>query len=324
MALLISEDDVRVLLDMPTTLEAVEDSFRLQAAGEGWSQPRRRLELPDRVFLNYMVGADRKGGWMGAKLYSVAHGSAQFIILLYRVATGELVALIEADFLGQMRTGAASGVATKYMSRSDARVVGIVGTGSQARTQLEAISYVRRIESVRAFGRDATRRADFCREMSERLDLPVTAAASAEEAVRGADIVVTATNTVKPVVSGAWLAPGTHVNAMGSNMAQKRELESDAVDRAAIIAVDSIEQAKIEAGDLIQDFGENTARWTGVRELAEIVSGKLPGRNSPTDITLFKSNGIATWDIAVAARIFERAEKDGVGRRIPLGEAPSR
>jgi alanine dehydrogenase len=324
MALLISEDDVRILLDMPTALEAVEESLRLQAAGEGLSQPRRRLELPDRVFLNYMVGADRKGGWMGAKLYSVARGSAQFIVLLYRVGTGELVALIEADFLGQMRTGAASGIATKYMSRSDARVAGIVGTGSQARTQLEAISHVRRLESVRAFGRDASRREDFCREMSERLDLPVTSATSAEEAVREAEIVVTATTAVKPVVSGAWLAPGTHVNAMGSNMAQKRELESDAVDRAAIIAVDSIEQAKIEAGDLIQGFGENAARWTGVRELAEIVSGKLPGRNSPTDITLFKSNGLAGWDIAVAARIFERAEREGVGRRIPLGETRSR
>jgi alanine dehydrogenase len=324
MALLISEDDVRVLLDMPTTLEAVEESFRLQAAGEGWSQPRRRLELPDRVFLNYMVAADRKSGWMGAKLYSVARGSAQFVVLLYRVGTGELVALIEADFLGQMRTGAASGIATKYMSRSDARVAGIVGTGSQARTQLEAISHVRRLERVRAFGRDPSRRADFCREMSERLDLTVTPATSAEEAVRDAEIVVTATTTVKPIVSGAWLAPGAHVNAMGSNMAQKRELESDAVDRAGIIAVDSIEQAKIEAGDLIQGFGENAARWTGVRELAEIVSGKLPGRNGPTDITLFKSNGIATWDIAVAARIFERAERDGVGRRIPLGETRSR
>jgi ornithine cyclodeaminase/alanine dehydrogenase-like protein (mu-crystallin family) len=324
MALLISEDDVRVLLDMPTALEAVEESCRLQAAGEGWSQPRRRLELPDRVFLNYMVAADRKGGWMGAKLYSVARGSAQFVVLLYRVGTGELVALIEADFLGQMRTGAASGIATKYMSRPDAHVAGIIGTGSQARTQLEAISYVRRLESVRAFGRDATRRADFCREMSERLDLPVTPAASAEEAVRDAEIVVTATTAVKPVVSGAWLAPGTHVNAMGSNMAQRRELESDAVDRAAIIAVDSIEQAKIEAGDLIQGFGENAARWTGVRELAEIVSGRLPGRNSSTDITLFKSNGLAGWDIAVAARIFERAERDGVGRRIPLGETRSR
>ena len=324
MALLISEDDVRILLDMPTALEAVEESFRLQAAGEGFSHPRRRLELPDKVLLNYMAGADRKGGWMGAKLYSVAHGSAQFIVLLYRVGTGELVALIEADFLGQMRTGAASGVATKYMSRSDAQVAGIIGTGSQARTQLEAISHVRRLQSVRAFGRDATRRADFCREMSERLNLPVTAAASAEEAVRGADIVITATTAVKPIVSGAWLAPGTHVNAMGSNMAQKRELESDAVDRAIIIAVDSIEQAKIEAGDLIQGFGENAARWTGVRELAEIVSGKVPGRNSPSDITLFKSNGIASWDIAVAAHIFERAERDGVGRRIPLGETRSR
>ena len=319
MALVLSEDDVRILLDMPTALDAVEESFRRQAAGEGWSQPRRRLELPDRVLLNYMVAADRKGGWMGAKLYSVARGAAQFIVLLYRVGTGELVALIEADTLGQMRTGAASGIATKYMSRSDARLVGIIGTGWQARAQLEAVAQVRKLERVRAFGRDPLRRANFCRDMSERLAIPVTPATSAEEAVREAEIVITATTAVKPVVSGEWLAPGAHVNAMGSNMAHKHELESDAVGRATIIAVDSIEQAKIEAGDLIHAFGEDAARWSGVRELAEIVSGKLPGRNSPTDITLFKSNGIATWDIAVAARIFERAEKEGVGRSIPLG-----
>lgn len=323
MALLLTEDDVRTLLDMPTSLDAVEESFRRQAAGEGWSQPRRRLELPDRVFLNYMVAADRAGGWMGAKLYSVARGSAQFVVLLYRVGTGELAAVIEADFLGQMRTGAATGIATKYMSRSDARVAGIIGTGSQARTQLQSIAEVRKLDHVSAFGRDPIRRADFCRDMTELLGVPVTPAASAEEAVRDAAIVITATAAVKPVLQGAWIAAGAHVNAMGSNMAQKRELDSDAVSRAGIIAVDSIEQAKMESGDLIQAFGQDSARWLGVCELAEIVSGKRPGRNDPQQVTLFKSNGIATWDIAVAARVFERAEREAVGRQIPLGVAPS-
>jgi ornithine cyclodeaminase/alanine dehydrogenase-like protein (mu-crystallin family) len=241
------------------------------------------------------------------------------MVLLYRADNGELAALIEADYLGQVRTGAASAVATKYMARADARVLGIIGTGTQARTQLAAVSEVCELESIRAFGRDRGRLESYCREMTERLRKPVNPAASAEETVRGADIVITATTAMNPVVSGPWLAAGTHINAIGANFAQKRELESDAVDRAAIIAVDSIQQANIESGDLIQAFGDDNSRWQQVRELCEIVAGKRPGRKNPEQITLFKSNGIASWDLAVAARIFERAEKEGLGRKMEFG-----
>jgi alanine dehydrogenase len=320
MTLLLTEEDVRVLLDMPTALEAVEESFRLQGAGDAWCHPRRRFEMPERVYLNYMAAADRHGEWMGAKLYTAARGGARFLVVLYRANTGELAALIEADFLGQMRTGAASGVATKYMSREDSRVAGILGTGLQARTQLEAIAQVRRFEVVRAFGRDPVRRADFCRDMSERLGLQVTPAASAEEAIRDADVVITATNSTKPVLFGAWLAPGTHINAMGANMAEKQELDGEAMTRADILAVDSIEQAHLESGDLIHAFGDDASRWQRVCELAQIVSGKLRGRGGAQEITLFKSNGIATWDIAVAGRVLQRAEKEDVGRKIAFGE----
>jgi ornithine cyclodeaminase/alanine dehydrogenase-like protein (mu-crystallin family) len=322
MTLLLTEEDVGAVLDMRMALEAVEESFRRQAAGEGWSHPRRRLELPDRVLLNYMAAADRKGGWMGAKLYSVARGRAAFVVLLYRADNGELAALLEADYLGQMRTGAATGVATRYMARQDARRVGIIGTGLQARTQLEAVSQVRPIDGIRAFGRDPARRTDFCSQMSQRLGLPVTPATSAEEAVEGADIVITATTAVQPVLFGAWLSPGTHVNVIGSNYARKSEIDADAVNRAAVLAVDSIEQAQIESGDLIQAFAGDASRWAGVCELAEIVSGKRPGRNSAEEITLFKSNGIAAWDVAVAARVLERAEAQDLGSRIPVGESP--
>jgi len=319
---MLTEEDVRVVLDMPTTIEAVEESFRRQAAGDSWPQPRRRFELPDRVFLNYMAAADRAGGWMGLKIYTVASGKARFVVLLYRATTGELAALIEADFLGQMRTGAATGIATKYMSRPDARFAGIIGTGLQARTQLQAIGEVRRFERVRAFGRDPVRRADFCSEMSERLGLQIVSASSAEEAVHDADVVVTITNSIKPVLSAAWLAPGTHVNAVGGNFAFRRELEADVVSRAAVIAVDSKEQAQMEAGDLIEPFKQDPSGWDRVCELAQIVSGKLPGRGAADQITLFKSVGIATWDIAVAARVFERAEHEGLGRQVPLGDLP--
>lgn len=322
MTLMLTEEDVRVVLDMPTTIEAVEESFRRQAAGDSWPQPRRRFELPDRVFLNYMAAADRVGGWMGLKIYTVARGKARFVVLLYRATTGELAAIIEADFLGQMRTGAATGIATKYMSRPDARFAGIIGTGLQARTQLQAIGEVRRFERVRAFGRDPVRRADFCSEMSQRLGMQIVPATSAEEAVRDADVVVTITNSIKPVLSAAWLALGTHVNAVGANFAFRRELEADVVSRAAVIAVDSKEQAQMEAGDLIEPLKQDPSGWDRVCELAQIVSGKLPGRGGADQITLFKSVGIATWDIAVAARVFERAEHENLGRQVPIGDLP--
>ena len=319
MPLLLTEQDVRALLDMPAAIKAVEESLLRQATGDGWTHPRRRLALPERVFLNYMFAADQKAGWMGAKLYSVAHGVARFMVLLYRADSGELAALIEADYLGQVRTGAASAVATKYMARPEARVLGIIGTGTQARTQLAAVGQVRELDSIRAFGRDPTRLEKYCREMTETLRKPVTPATSAEATVRGVDILITATTAMNPVVSGAWLSPGTHINAIGANFAQKRELETDAVDRAGIIAVDSIQQANIESGDLIQAFGDDNSRWPQVRELCEIVAGKRPGRKNPEQITLFKSNGIASWDLAVGAQVFERAEKEGLGRKIEFG-----
>ncbi len=320
MTLLLTEADVRAVLTMPLALGAVEEAFQRLAVGEAILHSRRRLELPEKAFLHYMAAGDTVSGYMGMKLYTSVRGTVRFLVPLYRAKTGELVALIEADYLGQMRTGAASGVATRYMSRADAHTMGIVGTGLQARTQLEAIAAVRRIERIRAFGRDAERRAQFCKEMSERLGTPVIPAGSAEEAVRDADIVVAATTASKPVVLGAWLAPGMHVNAIGANFPQKRELDDAAIRRAAIIAVDSVEQSKLEAGDLVQAFREAPARWSAVTELAEIVADKTPGRTGARDITLFKSNGIAIWDLAVAARVYELAQQQQLGQPIPLWE----
>jgi alanine dehydrogenase len=320
MTLLITESDVRSLLTMPIALEIVEDSLRRQGNGELILNPRRRIQLPDHAILNYMAAADSVRGYIGMKIYTVARGGARFVVPLFKSATGEMVALIEADALGQMRTGAATGVATKYLANSNARNGCIIGTGYQARTQLEAVAAVRPLERVRAFGRDPQRREKFCREMSELIGVPVEASSSGEEAVKDADIVTTATPGTKVVLEGAWLAPGMHVNAMGANWAQKRELDAAAVDRAGKIVVDSIEQGKMEAGDLIQAFGENTSRWSAVQELSEIVAGKAPGRTSPDQITLFKSNGIATWDLAAAARVYEMAVAKGIGKPLPLWE----
>jgi ornithine cyclodeaminase/alanine dehydrogenase-like protein (mu-crystallin family) len=318
MTLLLTETDVRSLLTMPVALEVVENSLRLQGEGKLVLHPRRRLNMPDNSLLHYMAAGDPIHGYIGMKIYVTARGAARFVVPLIRSTTGQMAALIEADALGQIRTGAASGVATKYLANPEARSAGIIGTGYQARTQLEAVAAVRHLEHVRAFGRDPGRRAQFCSEMSARIGVPVEPANSCEEAVRGADIAITATSATQIVLEGAWLAPGMHINAMGANWPQKRELDAAAVDRSDVVTVDSIEQAKMEAGDLIQAFGNNVSRWETVHELSEIVAGKIAGRSSANQITLFKSNGIATWDLAAAVRVFDLAVARGVGQSIPL------
>ena len=321
MTLLLTEADVRSLLTMPIAIEVVEESLRQQGKGELILHPRRRVKLPDNALLHYMAAADPAHGFIGMKLYTVTRGGARFVVPLFRSTTGEMAALIEADALGQIRTGAASGVATKYLANTKPSTVGMIGTGYQARTQLEAVAAVRRLERVRAYGRNPEHRATFCREMSERIGLPVEAASSSEETVRGADIVVTATSATQVVLEGAWLSSGVHINAMGANWPQKRELDAAAVGRANLIVVDSIEQSKMEAGDLIQAFGEDQSRWSTVQELGRIVAGQTSGRTSSDQITLFKSNGIATWDLAAAVRVYEMAVARGMGQRVPLWQS---
>jgi alanine dehydrogenase len=324
MALLLTESDVRAILTMPLAIEAVEECFRRLAEGTAIVHPRQRLHIPGQSYLHYMAAADATSGNMGMKIYTSSSEGLRFLVPLFSAKSGDLLALIEADYLGQIRTGAASGVATRWMAREDARAVGIVGTGSQARTQLEAIALVRKIESVRAFGRDAGRREKFAKDMTATLGTPVTPVASAEEALRGAAIVVTSTTATQPVVEGRWLEPGAHINAIGANFPQKRELDAAAVGRCDVVAVDSREQSKREAGDLIHAFGEDASRWGTVRELSEIVAGKVSGRASAGQITLFKSNGIASEDIAVAGRIYELARERGIGQEIPLWKKEAR
>ena len=324
MALLLAEADVKAVLTMPLAIAAVEDSFRRLADGTALLHSRQRLHVPSKSYLHYMAAADAASGYMGLKIYTSAKEGLRFLVPLFSVESGDMLALIEADYLGQMRTGAASGVATRLLAREDARNVGIIGTGLQARTQLEAIALVRKLARVRTWSRDEQRRKKFAVEMSEVVGLRVEAAATAEEAIGDADIVVTSTTATNPVVEERWLKPGVHINAIGANFPQKRELDAAAIERCEVIVADSREQSKFEAGDLIQAFGEEPMKWAGVRELADIVGGKVPGRTSPEQITLFKSNGIAIEDIVVAGRIYELARERGLGREIPMWQKEAR
>jgi alanine dehydrogenase len=318
MTLHISEAEVRSVLTMSMAIDAVEEISRKQASGEVIVHPRRRFELPAGGFFHYMAAADFKAGYVAMKQYTFVRGKIRFLVPLYEVATGDLVALIEADYMGQLRTGAASGVATKYLARPDARVAAIIGTGGQAKTQLEAIAAVRKLESVRAYGRDPERRSQFAKEMTRRLGVPVTGVASASEAVRGADIVCTATTASQPIVSGADLGNGVHINAIGANHAHKRELDDETVASADVIVVDSVEQSRQEAGDLIIAFKGDEVCWTGVKKLSDVVAAKSTGRTSAGEVTLFKSNGIASWDLAVAMKVYALAKEKGLGKELPL------
>ncbi len=318
MTLHINEAEVRELLTMPLAIAAVEEVSRKQAEGRVIVHPRRRFELPGHGFFHYMAALDTAAGYVGMKQYTYVKGKLCFLVSLYSTATGELLALIEADYMGQLRTGAASGVATKYLARKLAKVAAIIGTGGQARTQLDAIHNVRMLDSVFVYGRDEKRRNHFSEEMSERLGINVYPTESAAAAVGSAEIICTATTSAHAVLHGKDLAQGVHINAIGANHAHKQELDEQAVAKANLIFVDSLAQSQQEAGDLIVPFSKQPQRWSSVRELNELVGGKVPGRVNDAQITLFKSNGIAAWDLSVAAKVYTLAKEKGLGRELPL------
>jgi alanine dehydrogenase len=222
--------------------------------------------------------------------------------------------LIQADHLGQMRTGAASGVATKYMAREDACVVGVIGSGKQARTQVEAVCKVRAVKQVSVYSRSEENRCRFAEEMGPRCGTEVVAVSHPQEAVHGKDIVITATTSREPVLHGSWISPGTHINAIGSNFLSKAELDVECFRRCADVVVDSKDQARLEAGDFLEALDEGCLRWADVRELGHVVVGRYTPRERPDDVTVFKSLGIALEDLAVAARVHARARAEGLGR----------
>ena len=316
MALYLTEADVNRILTMDIALDTVEEAFRLLADGGATNSPRSRIRLPRGVF-NFMSAAAPGAGVMGLKAYGVASGPVKFYVQIFSADTGELLALIEASDLGQIRTGAASGVATKYMARADAASVGVIGSGYQARTQLEAVCKVRPIKAARVFSRKPENRQAFADEMTARLGIEVAPVESAEECARDADVVITMTSASRPVLQGEWLADGAHINAAGANHWMRRELDGDAVSRANIIVADDIEQAKLECGDLIYPAEFGAVRWEQVRSLADVVGGSAAGRTSPADITLFESQGLAAQDITTGIRVYQIAMERGIGTPLP-------
>lgn len=311
--LYLTEAEVEQLVDMELALEAVGTAFRKLALEEAENVPRQRCRT-DHVMLHVLPAAAKTLGIIGFKAYTSSSEGTRFHVTLYDGKTGALAAWLEADVLGQFRTGAATGVATRKLARPDARTVGCLGAGRQARTQILAVCKVRPIESVRVYCRQPQRRQSFAARLQAETGVAVQAVDSAEAAVRGQDIIITATTAREPVLFGQWLSPGQHINLIGSNLLSKAEADIEVFRRASLVVVDSKEQAKLEAGDFVAPLNQGVLQWSDVVELAPLLIGRYPGRQSPDDITIFKSLGLGIEDIALAARVVELARQRGIGR----------
>ena len=315
MPLLLTEQDVRDLASMEDTIAALENAHKSQGAGNAVNDPRRRLRAPHGS-VAIMPGGDAETGFLGFKTAFYAAGAVH--VLLYDMTERKLGAIIQAGWLGTLRTGAASGVATKYMAREDAGLtVGIIGTGTQAGTQVTAVCAVRDVARVLAYGRDEARRTAFAERMSERTGVPVEPADS-PQAVGEADIVIAATNASSPVLEGAWLKDGSHVNAIGSNSLLRREIDLEAVQKSDVIVVDDREQTALESGDLQEAIERGIVDLARLPELGDIVAAGESVRESDGDITLFESHGIGLWDVALASHVYRAAIDQGRGTHVDI------
>ena len=301
MTLYLAEAEVRKLLSPAAAVEAVEGCFRRMATGGVHIAPRRRLELHEGRLAD-MAASDLELGFAGVKAYAGFGDGAAFVVALFSTERPELVALIEADWLGRLRTGAASAVAAKYLALDNAKTLGVIGCGGQAEAQVECIrAAVPRIEQVVAYCRTERNLQEFCKRVGAE-------AGESHRDAAGQDIVVTITTSRDPVLRGEWLKPGALVCAAGANNGRSRELDNVVLERASLVCCDWLEQARVESADLVEPVQSGVLDWLEVHELHEVVGGDLPGRQSPDDIIVFKSNGIAAWDVAAAAAVVELAQ----------------
>ena len=319
MALFLTEREVADLLPMGECIDVLEQAFAHAGAGQTDNKPRSRIRMPNGFF-HFMAAADAQHQVFGYKAYPSfpGPGGSKFVVMLYDFESGQLLACLEAGRLGQIRTGAASGLATRYMAREDAGTAAVFGSGFQARTQLEAVCAARYIRQARVYSRRQERREDFARQMSERLHLEINAVDSPQECVEGADVVITITSARDPVFEGSQLAPGAHVNAAGGNHWQRREVDEATVTRADVIVVDDLDQAKVECGDLMWLEARGSFRWDMAHELQDVVAGRVNGRPSAESITLFESMGVALEDIAAAQLVYNKAKERGIGQELPF------
>ncbi|TMG10154.1 MAG: ornithine cyclodeaminase family protein [Chloroflexi bacterium] len=308
MALILRESDVQDLIEMDEVIASLEQAMRELGEGEAQNEPRRRAFAPDGL-LNVLFASYPGGKCTGLKAYTVSNGRVRFLVAMFRL-DGALEALIEADFMGAYRTGAATAVAAKALGLSGSTTVALIGSGWQAATQALALSRVLEINELRVFSRSADRRAAFAAEQGEQLGVPIVDSPSAEAAVRGADIVVTVTTSHTPVLQAEWVEPHALVAAIGSNYRSRVEVPPELVERAQTVVVDQLADAQLESGDLIQAHEAGKFDWSQAVELGSVVAGRWERPERP-GITLFESHGIALWDLAAASVVVAAARRRG-------------
>lgn len=325
MAVYLTNDDVRTLLPMSTCIEVMEEVFNDAGSGEAECLPKQAINFPGG-FHKMMMGVDYRMGVFGFKSYSRAGTSNQprrgggvakpWYVLLNNLSDGSMRAFVDAVDLSQIRTGAVGGLAVKYMARANAEVLGIIGTGWEAQAQVEAIAQVRKLQLVKAYSRSSDNREKFAKEMQEKFGVNVVPVDSVRECVEDADIVATATKSSVPLFEATWLKAGAHVNAVGSTVIVDREVDESTIARCDLVCVEDIQQARTDCGELLAAVECGVLKWAKVVELSQLVTGKIPGRTSDNDITMFNSLGIAIEDIASAFYVVRRAEELGVGKEL--------
>lgn len=316
MALFLTENDVKQVLTVAMALEAVESAHRDLALGQAQDTPRARTRLPQTV-LHILQGALPAQGVLGYKAYTSNRSGNRFLVHLFDAATGGLLAVIEADYMGMIRTGAASGVAARWLARPDAKVAGVFGAGWQAEGHVQAICAALPLERVKVCSRKADKLASFCARMSEATGVAVVPA-GAEEAVRDSDLVGTVTTAAQPLFDADWLAPGVHINAAGSNALIRQELSEATLRRASLLAVDAVPTALTEAGDLLPLLEKGRLHSRQLVELGDIIVGSHAGRTDAEQVTVFESQGLAIQDLAVGLRVLAAARERGLGIELPL------
>ncbi len=317
MALLIREEEVRELVSMAEATDVVEEAFRQLGQGRAFNNPRSRIKLGGEI-LHVLPAALPEMDALGLKSYTAFRGGIRFLVLLYSAKTGELKALIQAQRLGELRTAGIASVAIKQMARTESTEGAVFGAGKIGRAMLEGMMIARDFRRIKVLNTRQDRLPAYCAEMSERLNTAIIPAADAADAVADADVIVTSTTAKDPVFDGKQLRDGTTVVASGSNLLQKREIDSTVIRRATRIVVETVEQAQLEAGDLFLPIDSGHLHWNQVYELSDVLLGRVPGRESAAEINVFKSVGLGLQDIALAAAVYEAAVRNGAGTEISI------
>ena len=313
MGILITEKDVKNLLTMELAICSLEEIFKKESIKDSVNSSRIRINLPEGS-LNFMAASSKSLNLIGTKSYIPKTKTAiKFYVQLYDGENGNLLSVIEANLMSRIRTGAASGLATKYLAKKNSSVLGIIGTGTQALHQAIAICKVRKIKTINIYSRNVNNRKNFCALINKNINnVNAISVKTSKECVENADIITTITNSDSPVFSSKWIKPGTHINAAGSNVSTKREIDKETISKASTIVTDNIDQAKIECGDLIQPISNGITSWDKINTLSDLITGKIKGRSTDNEITIFESQGVAIEDLAIGSLLYDLAVKKAI------------